>query len=220
VDKGNFSWLLAALLVFLLGVPLADDLMMLSGPVVKSLVFSCLLVIGVWSLQGSGRFFSVGITLVIAGITLNVLAAIFPSTVFLYGSLAALFGFLLISIFWTFNQVVLSTEISANRLVGAVCIYLLLGVIWAVAYSILGMAFPGSFQGFSPLADPEWDSEWLYFSFVTMTTLGYGDISPVSATARALAYIQAIFGQFYIAILVAGLVGAHILRRDNTKADE
>ena len=59
----------------------------------------------------------------------------------------------------------------------------------------------------------QWDSEWLYFSFVTMTTLGYGDIAPVSAIARVLAYMQAVFGQFYIAILVAGLVGAYISRR-------
>jgi hypothetical protein len=220
VEKRNFFWLLGALLIFLLGVPLADDLMTLSGPAVKSFVFSCFLVIGVWSLKNSARFFSVGIALVIAGIILNVLVVGFPSAVFLYGSLGALFGFLLICIFCTIKQVVLGTDISANRLVGAVCIYLLLGVIWAVAYSMLEMIIPESFRGFSPLADREWDSEWLYFSFVTMTTLGYGDIAPVSATARALAYIQAVFGQFYIAILVAGLIGAHISRRDSRKADE
>ncbi len=220
MDRGNFSWLLAALLIFLLGVPLADDVTMLSGPVVKLFVFSCLLFIGVWSLMGYGRFFFIGIVLVIAGIILNVLVASFPSTVFLYGSLAALFSFLLISIFCTIKQVVVGTDISANRLVGAVCIYLLLGVIWAVAYSILEMIVPGSFQGFSPLEDREWDSEWLYFSFVTMATLGYGDIAPVSAIARALAYIQAVFGQFYIAILVAGLVGAHISHRAIRKTDD
>jgi voltage-gated potassium channel len=220
VEKRNFFWLLGALLVFLLGVPLADDLMMLSGPVVKSFVFSCFLVIGIWSLKSFARAFIVGIALVIAGIILNVLVASFPSTVFVYGSLGALFGFLLVCIFCTIKQVVLGTDINANRLVGAVCIYLLLGVIWAVAYSILEMIVPGSFQGFSPLADREWDSEWLYLSFVTMTTLGYGDMSPVSATARALAYIQAVFGQFYIAILVAGLVGSHISHRDSRKADE
>jgi voltage-gated potassium channel len=220
MDTGNSSWLLAALLVFLLGVPLADDVMMASGPVVKSFVYSCFLFIGVWSLKKSARFFSVGIALVIAGIILNVLGVNFPSAVFVYGSLGALFGFLLICIFCTIKQVVLGTDISANRLVGAVSIYLLLGVIWAVAYSILEMIFPGSFQGFSPLADREWDSEWLYLSFVTMTTLGYGDMSPVSATARALAYMQAVFGQFYIAILVAGLVGSHVFHRDSRKADE
>ena len=57
--------------------------------------------------------------------------------------------------------------------------------------------------------------EWLYFSFVTMTTLGYGDLLPVSATARAMAYMQAVFGQLYVAILVAGLVSAYISARQS-----
>ena len=64
-----------------------------------------------------------------------------------------------------------------------------------------------------------WDSEWLYFSFVTMTTLGYGDILPISATARGLAYMQAVVGQFYIAMLVAGLVGAYISDRQKAGSD-
>ncbi len=208
-----------ALLIFLIGVPVADDLTILSRPAIRALMFSCLLIIGVWSLKGFRRFFSVGMTFVLIGITLNVLSANLPSQVFVYGSFAALFGFLLIAISCTLKQVVVGTEISANRLVGAVCIYLLLGVIWAVAYTVLNLISPGSFQGFSPLEDQSWDSEWLYFSFVTMTTLGYGDISPVSATARALAYMQAVFGQFYIAILVAGLVSAYISRRQDEIPD-
>jgi hypothetical protein len=55
--------------------------------------------------------------------------------------------------------------------------------------------------------------ELFYFSFVTMTTLGYGDISPVAPLARSLAYLQAVVGQMYIAILVAGLVSAHVAAR-------
>jgi uncharacterized membrane protein len=80
---------------------------------------------------------------------------------------------------------------------------------------LVDVVSPGSFAGLSPQDGRGWDSAWLYFSFVTMTTLGYGDISPVTATARALAYSQAVFGQFYIAVLVAGLVGAYIARRQS-----
>lgn len=75
------------------------------------------------------------------------------------------------------------------------------------------MFIPGSFTGFSETLNQGWSNEWLYFSFVTMTTLGYGDLTPISATARTLAYLQAVFGQFYIAILVAGLVTAYITER-------
>ena len=125
----------------------------------------------------------------------------------------SLLGFLLVAISFTLKQVVFGTEISTNRLVGAICVYLLLGVIWAVGYARINLVSPGSFAGFLPMDELGWDSEWLYFSFVTMTTLGYGDILPVSAAARGLAYMQAIVGQFYIAILVAGLVSAYVSNR-------
>ena len=209
-----------ALLVFLIGVPTADDLAIVSRPGVRVLAFSCLMVIGIWSLRGSGRWFSVGIAFVIAGIVFNVLAVNLASPVYLYASFAALFGFLLLAISFTLKQIAIATDISPNRLVGAVCVYLLLGVIWAVAYTMLEMISPGSFGGFTPLQGRGWDSEWLYFSFVTMTTLGYGDILPVSATARALAYMQAVFGQLYVAILVAGLVSALISSRQSNKQND
>ncbi|MFW5443245.1 MAG: potassium channel family protein [Methylococcaceae bacterium] len=52
--------------------------------------------------------------------------------------------------------------------------------------------------------------DFVYYSFVTLSILGYGDIVPLSATARSLAYMEAIFGQFYMAVLVAGVVSIHI----------
>ncbi len=215
MDKNNFFWLLLALLIFLVLVPVANDLAIASQSIVRALAFSCLVLIGIWSLRGSGRPFSVGMAFVIAGIVFNVLALELSSIVYLYASFAALFGFLLTAISFTLKQVAITTDISANRLVGAVCVYLLLGVIWAVAYTILEMVSPGSFGGSTPLQGRGWDHEWLYFSFVTMTTLGYGDLLPVSDTARALAYMQAVFGQLYVAILVAGLVSAYISARQS-----
>jgi len=210
VENTNFTKLLLALLIFLIGVPLADDLSGLSGPIVRLLLVSSLLIIGVWSLKGSGRLFSVAIAFVISGIIFNAVSVRVASPIFLYGAYISLLGFLLIAVWCALKQVAIGTEVSANRLVGAVCVYLLLGVIWAFAYTLLDLLSPGSFQGFSPLDDPYWDSEWLYFSFVTMTTLGYGDILPISATARALAYMQSVSGQFYVAVLVAGLVSGYI----------
>lgn len=213
VGRTNFFYLLAALLILLIAVPLADDLDLVSAPLVRGLVFSCLLVIGVWSLKGGGHYFIVGMAFVIAGVILNVLAMQIRAPFFQYGSILSLIGFLLVAISFTLKQVVVGTDINVNRLAGAVCVYLLLGVIWAMFYTLVNAVSPGSFAGFAPMVDLGWDSEWLYFSFVTMTTLGYGDILPVSATARGLAYMQAVFGQFYIAILVAGLVGAYVSKR-------
>jgi len=206
VGRTNFFFLLIALLIFLIAIPLADDLNLGSAPLVRGLVFSCLLVIGVWSLKGGGRFFTVGMAFVIAGVLLNVLAINMHAPFLQYGSILLLIGFLLVAILFTIQQVAIGTD----RIVGAICIYLLLGVIWAMTYTLVDLVSPGSFAGFSPTTEQGWDSEWLYFSFVTMTTLGYGDILPVSATSRGLAYMQAVVGQFYIAVLVAGLVGAYV----------
>ncbi|MDH3614068.1 MAG: ion channel [Gammaproteobacteria bacterium] len=210
MGRTNFFFLLIALLIFLIAIPLADDLNLGSAPLVRGLVFSCLLVIGVWSLKGGGRFFTVGMAFVIAGVLLNVLAINMHAPFLQYGSILLLIGFLLVAILFTIQQVAIGTDINTNRIVGAICIYLLLGVIWAMTYTLVDLVSPGSFAGFSPTTEQGWDSEWLYFSFVTMTTLGYGDILPVSATSRGLAYMQAVVGQFYIAVLVAGLVGAYV----------
>jgi voltage-gated potassium channel len=214
LGRTNFFYLLIALLVLLIVIPLADDLDLISAPLVRGLVFSGLLIIGVWSLKGGGRHFTVGMAFVIAGVVLNVLAINMPAQILQHASILALIGFMLVAITFTMKQVAIGSDISTNRIVGAVCVYLLLGVIWAMAYTIIEMVSPGSFAGFSPMDDLGWDSEWLYLSFVTMTTLGYGDILPVSATARGFAYMQAVVGQFYIAVLVAGLVGAYVSKRN------
>lgn len=213
MKRTNFYYLLVALLLFLIAIPLVDDLGIGGAPIIRGLVFSGLLVIGVWSLRGGGRYFSLGMIFVIGGVILNVLSVQMQSLFFQYGSLLSMIGFLLVAISFTLREVAFGTDISANRLFGAVCVYLLLGVIWALSYSMIELSMPGSFAGFAAWSDRGWDSDWLYFSFVTMTTLGYGDLLPVSATARALAYLQAVFGQFYIAVLVAGLVSAYISDR-------
>jgi hypothetical protein len=210
LGQTNFSYLLVALLILLVAIPLADDFELVSAPLVRGLVFSLLLMVGIWSLKGGGRFFTVGMTFAIAGVILNVLAIRSHAPVIQYGSLLLLIGFLLVAISFTMKKIAIGTDINANRIVGAICVYLLLGVIWAMTYTLVDLIAPGSF-------DQRWDSEWLYFSFVTMTTLGYGDILPVSATARGLAYMQAVVGQFYIAVLVAGLVGAYV---SNKSSDE
>lgn len=107
------------------------------------------------------------------------------------------------------------TQVDTNTIFASLCVYLLLGVLWALVYSLLEQAQPGAF--FYSQANEhrmrfgsEGTSTALYFSFVTITTLGYGDIAPVSEAARALATVQAICGQLYLTVLVAWLVGLHI----------
>lgn len=209
----NFFYLLGALLFLLLGTALAHDLGMGGEPLLRVAIYSVLLLVGIWSLKGGRRFFVAGMTFAVLGIAFNVLAISSDAVIFQHLSLLAMLGYLIVAIIFTLQQVIFGVEMNLNRLVGAVCVFLLLGLIWSFAYALLELIAPGSFKGLSPGLGPDADSSWLYFSFVTLTTLGYGDITPVSAMGRSLAFMQAVAGQFYIAVLVAGLVSAYISDR-------
>ncbi len=112
------------------------------------------------------------------------------------------------------ESVFVNGPINANRIIGAVSIYLVLGLIWAFLYSILETLQPGSFtmanDGAGKGLAENLVSHSIYFSSVTLTTLGYGDIVPISRPARMFATLEATLGQLYIAIVIARLVGLHI----------
>lgn len=215
----NFFYLLAGLLFLLLVIPLHRDLTGNSYHYFSELAYSIFLMIGVWSLYGARRLFLLGIILVILGIGGNILALAGAGTSFVYLSLCSYIIFLLLTINLAIRQVMCSRTIDANRIIGAICIYLLIGVIWALFYVFVNLLIPGSFSvQISGIAYEQLQT-FLYYSFVTLTTIGYGDIAPISETARALSTIEAILGQFYIATLVAGLVAAFITQNKPTSTD-
>jgi hypothetical protein len=96
-------------------------------------------------------------------------------------------------------------SVTASTIVGAIGTYLVSIVYWATIYSLLSDINSSSFQG--PIGNGFTAMNFLYYSSITQTTVGYGDIVPVSSFARSLASLQAIIGQLYVAILVAWLVG-------------
>jgi hypothetical protein len=100
-------------------------------------------------------------------------------------------------------------NITQETIYGAIVAYILIGILWFFLYNLTEILHPGSFS-IAPVLDAESRKTLYYFSFVTLTTLGYGDISPLSAPARSLAMLEAIVGQMYIAVLIARLVGIHI----------
>lgn len=217
-SDNNFSYLLVALMVFLIGIPAAIDLQLFSLVVLRVIGISSLLLIGIWSLKSSGRIFLIAMTLAAIGITLSVLdASAHRATYYVSANLATL-AFLVLATVAAFSQIAASNVIDGNRIIGAICVYLMLGVIWSVCYGLLEFALPGSFSGITSDA-AAWNPDWVYYSFVTLTTVGYGDFLPVSSLARALASLEAIVGQFYIAVLVAGLVSAYISEKQSTSAE-
>lgn len=115
-------------------------------------------------------------------------------------------------IFTAFNilKFILSREyVTLEVIIGAVTVYLMLGIIWSICYGFIETLFPGSFNFMRQdgMIEPY---SIIYFSFVTLTTLGYGDISPLTPVAQSLTLVEALVGQVYLVVLIAWLVGMHI----------
>lgn len=115
----------------------------------------------------------------------------------------------------SYKQIVMSKIIDTNMIIGSLVLYFLLALTWAIIYLILLIAFPEGFNGITYLPWKENFAQVIYFSFATLTTLGYGDISPRNPITEFFVYAEAIIGVFYMAIIVSSLVSA---RLDNSKS--
>jgi len=99
----------------------------------------------------------------------------------------------------------------------AVIIYLLISMVWGYFYLALEFFVPGSFDLPFDLDHSDRFVWFMYFSYVTITTLGYGDITPLNSKAGALASTEALIGQIYLVVIVAWLVGMHVSQRSKKK---
>jgi hypothetical protein len=132
--------------------------------------------------------------------TLSMLTRIFGALFFAYAAINIL------------RIIVKSEKVTRETIFAAIFAYLLIALMWAFLYMILELVSPGSFS----FPDKGFQGETMryeYLSFVTITTLGYGDITPVTDKASALVIIEAVIGQIYLVVLVAWLVGMHVSRR-------
>lgn len=108
------------------------------------------------------------------------------------------------------TQTLRGGPITFHRIQGAVGAYLLLGVLWAHVYALVASLRPGAFSGALGAGGAR---AFYYFSFVTLTTVGYGDVLPVHPAARSLAMLEAVTGPLYLAILIARLVSLSVAPR-------
>lgn len=127
-----------------------------------------------------------------------------------YGSGALLYAFI---IYVLLKDLLVQRNITAGMILCAISIYLLIGFMWGGIYGVIETADPRAFAGLDHAADI------LYFSFVALTTVGFGDIAPVSILARWLAILEAAMGSIYMAIIVALIVGRY-LSRESVKIED
>ena len=206
--KERFGYLLVGLIAYLVLGPIAREILGDMDGLILLITLCSVLVIGIFSLQESRLLFTVGISMAIVAILLVVLDSFQDNHILKLLALADIFLFFAMSIWLAFRHLFDAGPIDIHKLTGGVCIYLLLGLCWSILYMYLIWWQPEAFTGIM-LDKPDNPIYWdmVYFSFVTLTTLGYGDITPATTIARALAYTEAVTGQLYIAILIGTLVG-------------
>jgi Ion channel len=203
--QANLSFFLGLLVVCVFVLPLTSIVehhLNVYGDIAYSLVLISGMAIG-W---GQSHLFHVGAVIGVAGLALRWLSWRSPiaSTLREPVTLAAILVLIIILLVKVFQR----GPVSGSRLQGAMAAYLLLGLGWAHAYAIFNRHDPNSFV----MTDsaPTTVGAWTYFSFITLTTVGYGDIIPKAPVARMLAMGEALTGQLYLAVLVARLVALQV----------
>lgn len=184
---------------------------------IGDLLFSLILIAGVRALYE--RKLARWVLMPLAGLTIAIDAASWAVGVrpiwIQVGTLLAFLLLLAIVLAQTFRR----GPITPHRIMGGVAAYLLLGAIWAQAYALIEVLSPGAFQG--PIHVADGARAWLYFSYVTLATVGYGDVLPVHPVARSLAALEAVTGTLYLTILLARLVTlATIEGEDQSRGDD
>ncbi|REJ65717.1 MAG: two pore domain potassium channel family protein [Planctomycetota bacterium] len=212
---GKFTYLLGSLLALLIVAAFIG-----SDPV--SVTIFCLLVAvvlltAVVSACRRHRTLGLGLVLAIPVVVLNVAGYVTGNVmVFVIHNMTITVFFAFVS-YHLLCAVLDDRQVTLDTIVGAVCLYLLAGLLWTYLYSTIILLSPSAFQ-LATAVDPPRASPFgnagfqqlVYLSFVTMTTLGYGDITPVSAPAQTASYFQAVFGQLFLVVFVARLVALHI----------
>ena len=214
-EKNNFVYLTVALVLLLLGSALAQSVTGLWGRMISSLLVLLPLVAAYVSLRFSdhfGRFvlWTMGLWVIAGAIgeyteTGRDVVHLLILLVFFF-SIGRRIG----------SMVLMTGSVDGNKVVGSIALFLIIGLGWTVVYLLIVALTDGAFNG---LADVPWNegfSHAAYFSFVTLTTLGFGDVSPIHPVAEVFVYLEATAGVFYMAIVVASLVSAHLARNEKS----
>ena len=209
-EKNNFLYLTVGIVLLLLVGAISDQFEGLVGHQLVQAFSVINILIGIYGFKTPHMWFHTPLGVVVSVIVVVGIGIGLELLHLYYLHLVLLFCFYIWAIWLAGRQVLFTGPVDMNRIVGAICIYLLMGLIWALMYLFIAQAIPGAFNGIEQLVWYDNFANVAYYSFVTLTTLGYGDISPVAPIARFLVYMEAVVGVFYMAILVASLIGVGI----------
>jgi voltage-gated potassium channel len=207
-EKNNFAWLTIALIGLLLTGAFSREVSVNLTLQVIEYSSIALLLLSLLSLRRN--FAWVRALAIIIGLLLTVvvLGGATEHELIKYAYLSLLLTFMVATAWLVAGEVLFTGSVDLNKIIGAVALYLLIGFIWSLLYTILLEFSPNALTGME--AGPWYDNMPIttYFSFVTLTTLGYGDISPATPLSEVFVILEAVMGMFYLAVIVASLVGS------------
>jgi hypothetical protein len=208
-DKG-FLWMLAIAIITLITSQLSEGILWESKLIGRAgFFFVTVIVIRSSSLSGLGKLLGYGIASAILLLAVAMIRLETPGLALLYTILVA--GYMIYIIALVFRQIFSSPLITVFQIAGGVAAYVLLGHIWASLYLALYLIQPASFQyDGAPIQNDAALKQLSYFSFVTLTTIGYGDVTALSSVGRILAMLEGLLGQLFPAVFIAKLVSHQI----------
>ena len=147
-----------------------------------------------------------GLALVVTGVVLDQVAGGSAGPISVLASVCSL-AVILIVIGIFLGDLFKHPSVTLGTISGSICVFLLIGIAWMLMYDIADQILVDAFHGLSAEGGRERSGELFYFSFVTLTTLGYGDITPARPETMSLATLEAVVGQLYLVMIVAAFVG-------------
>ena len=201
--------LLVALALLLFFFPFVEEIK--GGDLILSLLLSLVLLAAVLAVSDRKRVLVIALVLAIpavGGRWINHFRPdLVPPAVFLTAALV-LTGFVVVNLL---RFILRAPSVNVEVLCASISAYLMLGLMWTMAYWLVDQLTPGGAFSFNTNAGTRSMNGFngFYFSFITLSTVGYGDITPVSKVARMLAAMEAMTGLFYVAILIARLVSLY-----------
>jgi len=212
---GRFLFLFISIILMMGLRPLMAGIIRLT--VLTDILFTAILFSGLWAISEKKGIFMMALLIAIPALVLKWVTH-FAELPFLWTLsrvfVAIFFGITFVSLLAHIRR---AKEVTPDLIMGAVSTYLLMGLVWAFIFFFIETFSPGSFRLEGSPADVE--SQLIYYSFVTLATVGYGDITPASMVARYYSVLEAIIGQLYLTVLVAGFVGLHISQSTERKVE-
>ena len=205
--KERFLGLLIFIVAMIIIGPLFEEFVGLS--ILIDILWSAILVSAIYAVSQKKRHILIAVLL-----ALPMLGSIWTKYFVQYKALIV-FGSLCGAAFFLFAIIQMlifiydHKEVTRDLIVGAAVVYLFMALMWTFIFVVVETLHPGSFN-LPEGQNLEATRHFLYYSFVTLTTLGYGDITPITPLARSLCILEAVIGQLYLVVQVAWLVGVHV----------